>query len=111
MHEMAMAESILDIALRSAPEATKITLIKVIIGEMSGLVPESLHFCFDMVTKGSPAEGAKLEMEITPLLGNCRDCGAQFPIENYRFICPKCNSAGVEITSGRELRVDYLEVD
>ena len=113
MHEMALAQGTLDIVLDNAAKhgATTVTRVKLVVGQMTEVVPDSLRFCFDALAKGTPAEGAELEIEITPLLGSCRDCQNEFAIERFRFQCPACGSAGVEIISGRELRVDQLEVD
>lgn len=113
MHEMALAEGILDIVLSYADknEAKKITEISVLVGEMTGVVPESLVFCFDSLSKGTKAEGAKLVLKNIPLIARCMDCGNETKIERYNFTCPKCKSLRMEIVSGRELRVESLEAD
>ena len=113
MHEMAMAQGIMDIvedyARRS--NAKKVRTISLLIGEMAGVVFESLEFCFKAVARGSIAEDAEIKLSKVPLTGRCSDCGWQGHIENYNFFCPECSSAHVNIVSGRELRVEYLEVD
>jgi len=113
MHEMAIAQGILDIALDNAERhgAKKISRIRLLIGKMTGVEPESLHFCFSALAAGTKASEAELDIVILPLIGCCRDCGREFPIEAMRFFCPACSSAEVEIISGRELRVEYLEVE
>lgn len=113
MHEMAIAQGVLDIALDSAVShgAGRVLVIKIQAGEMTEVEPEALRFCFSALAAGTAAEGAALEIEVLPLVGRCRDCGREFRVERYRFLCPACGSAGVEIVSGRELRVEHLEVE
>ena len=113
MHEMAIAEGILDIALDYAKKnnGTKIHEIGLLLGEMSGVETESLEFCFASLVKGTIAEEAVLKLHRVPLVGRCRKCGQEVPIEHYNFICSKCSEGALDIISGRELQVEYLEVD
>jgi hydrogenase nickel incorporation protein HypA/HybF len=113
MHEMAIAQGVLDIALDNAAQhdAKKIIRIKLLVGEMTQVEPDSLRFCFEALAEGTLAAGAELEIAAVPLVGRCRDCGTEFGIERFRFFCPACSSAGVEILTGRELKVEHLEVE
>lgn len=113
MHEMAIAEGIIDVALDTLKvnEGTIIHAIQVQIGALSGVEPEALHFCFDAVTQGTAAEGATLEIETIPMKGRCLDCDREFSMEQYRHVCPQCNSFAVEELQGRELRVASIDMD
>ena len=113
MHEMAMAEGIMDIVKDYAEKnnATKVHTISLLIGEMTGVVIDSLEFCFKALSKGTVAENAEIKLKNVPLIGHCNDCNWQGHIENYNFFCPQCKSGHMDIISGRELRVEYLEVD
>jgi len=113
LHEMAIAQGILDIALDTAAQndATKILRVSLLVGQLTEIEPASLRFCFEALAADTPAAGAELEVTVIPLRGRCRDCGGEFAIEHYRFYCPDCNSAAVEILSGRELKVEHLEVE
>ena len=113
MHEMAIAQGILDIVLEAAArnDAATVTRIKLQVGEMTEVVPEALAFCFTALAAGSAAAAARLDIEMMPLVSRCRDCGWEFRVERYRFLCPACGSAALEIVSGRELRVEHLEVE
>lgn len=113
MHEMAIAQGIMDIVLSAAEQhqAKKVNHIKVLVGEMTEVEPDSLRFCFEALSEGTIACNAELGIEIVPLVGRCRDCSNEFTVKRFRFVCPECQSAGVEIISGRELRVEHLEVD
>ena len=113
MHEMSIAQGIMDIALDYAGRngARSIHEIGLRIGEMAGVVPESLEFSFRMIAKGTPAENALLKLSIVPLTGKCNICGKETHIENYNFLCPSCEDGVLGILSGREMQVEYLEVD
>lgn len=113
MHEMAIAEGILDIALDYAArnDAQQVQCISLLLGEMAGVETEALQFCFESLARGTIAEKAELKLHMMPLLGRCTDCGKQTHIERYNFVCPECGAGPLEILSGRELQVEYLEVD
>jgi hydrogenase nickel incorporation protein HypA/HybF len=110
---MAIAQEILEIVQRIAAEhgTAKVTRVSLLVGQMTRLEPESLTFGFAALAGGTVAEGAELAVTIVPLTGRCNDCGQEFVIEQFRFFCPFCESAGVAILSGRELSIEHLEVD
>lgn len=113
MHEMSIAQGILDIVLKTAAEhnAVKVSYIKLLIGQMTQVEPESLKFGFAALSAGSIADGANVDITIIPLVGECNSCRKQFTVEKFSFLCPLCNSAAISVVSGRELAVDYLEVE
>ena len=113
MHEMALAQGILDVACKIAAEhqAARVLKITVLVGQMTQVEPEALTFGFSALASGTVAEQAELELIRVPLVGRCNDCGGEFPIVDYCFSCPTCQSVGVSILSGRELRVEHLEVE
>lgn len=113
MHEMSIAQGILDIVLKTAAEhnAVKVSNIKLLIGQMTQVEPESLKFGFAALSAGTIADGAVVDITITPLIGECSSCGQQFTVEKFSFLCPLCHSANIVVVSGRELAVDYLEVE
>lgn len=112
MHEMAIAEGILNIALDYAAQndAKRIGCISLLLGEMSGVETEALNFCFESLVHGTIAEQAELKLKRIPLMGRCRGCGQETHIQHYNFICQDCGEA-LDIISGRELQVEYLEVE
>lgn len=110
MHEMALAQGILDIALANAAGG-RVVKIKLLVGAMTAVEPQALCFCFSALSQDTAAAGAALEIETVPLVARCGQCGRQFTVENYRFLCPVCGAADVAVVSGRELKVAYLEVE
>ena len=112
MHEMSLAEGILGIAKDYAEQngAAKVTKIALLIGDMAGVETDSLEFCLGIVKKGTLAEDAEVVIQHVPLVGRCTMCGKERPIEKYNFVCPDCGGV-METVSGREMRVDYLEME
>jgi hydrogenase nickel incorporation protein HypA/HybF len=113
MHELALAQSILDIVEQEMTRhgATRVTLIRLEVGEFTALVPESLAFCFEVITKGTPLEGVRLEMNSVPLTGRCRGCGEEFQIREYNFSCPRCETKDIETIAGKELLIKEIEAE
>jgi len=113
MHEVSLCESILDILKETAAKegATKVTSVRLRIGEMAGVVDDSLRFAFEIVTKGTLAEGAKLDIEDVPLTARCRSCGREFHIVGYAFSCKHCDSPEIEVVSGREMTIEDIDLE
>ncbi|MEO8678095.1 MAG: hydrogenase maturation nickel metallochaperone HypA [Vicinamibacterales bacterium] len=113
MHELGIATSILDIVQQYVPaeRAGLVRLVHVRVGEMAGVVPETLAFCFSVATEGTPYRSAVLAIEQVPMMGRCKDCGATLTMSTPTFWCPECNSPRVQLTSGRELDVLDVELD
>lgn len=113
MHEMAIAQNIMDIVEQEMVRhgATKVSIIRLVVGEFTAVVPQSLSFCFEVITKGTPLEGVGLEMEQVPLSGRCTQCGEEFIIREYRFVCPRCESQVIETIAGKELFVKEIEAE
>lgn len=113
MHELAITQSILKIALDAAAgqHARRIRAIRLTLGPFSGVVPDCVQMYLDVLAKGTIAEGAVIEAERLPLRIQCRDCGAIGEIDRRHIACPVCGSINLHRLSGREFLVDSLEVD
>ncbi len=113
MHEMSIAEGIVDIALQTMKdnEGHRIGRVEVKVGLLSGVEPDALLFCFDAVTKGTPAEGATLQIVTEPITAQCLDCDLLFEVKGYIFRCPNCGSRTVDLRTGRELQVLTIDME
>jgi len=113
MHELGITESIIGIVLDKAKEAgaTRITEISLVVGELSGFVPDCIQFYFDSLSRDSIAAGASLHFESPPLQLRCRSCSALFQPEDGSSGCPKCGSCGLEIAGGRQFYIKSMEVE
>ncbi len=112
MHEMSLCESILDILKDQAAKDsfTRVKRVAVDIGPLSCVEPEALKFGFDVVTRGSLAEGAILEISRPSAEALCLSCFKTVQV-NARFdCCPKCGSEALQVVSGEELKIRELEV-
>ncbi len=108
MHELAITESVVHAVTERLPDA-RITCVRLEIGALSGVVPDSVRFCFDLVTEGTNLEGASLE--ITEVAGrcHCRVCGVDFEPDGPTTLCP-CGSIEIKVLSGQELKISSVQV-
>ena len=114
MHELAVTQSILDIASRHAEQAgaQRILAINLVIGELTGFVDDSIQFYFDFLTEDTLAQGARLHFERVPARVQCHDCGAEYaPPDSRRWACPQCNALGGEVISGKDFSVASIEIE
>jgi hydrogenase nickel incorporation protein HypA/HybF len=110
MHELSIASALADIALRHA-DRRRVTVVEVSVGRLRQVVPSALEFAFELVTRETPLEGARLELRDVPAAGRCRECGAEGELDGFPFGCRACGGLEVEVTAGEELSVDAIEVD
>ena len=111
MHELPITEGILKIATEAA-SGRKITVIHLLIGDLSSIVDDSVQFYFDLLSMGTVAEGALLDFQRRPATVTCRDCGQQSEVRApLPSACPHCGGTKLQVTGGRELRVDSIEVN
>jgi hydrogenase nickel incorporation protein HypA/HybF len=103
MHELAITQSVVE-TVTERTGATPVATVRLRVGRLSGVVPDAMRFCFELVAAGTPLEGAELEFEQPDGRGRCRTCGAEFVLADPILLCD-CGSADVEVLAGRELAV------
>lgn len=114
MHEMSITISMLDIVKEHMEKVSgrELKALKVRVGELTAVEPESLKFCFEVATTGTPFEGARLDIEEVPLMGRCSECSEVFSMGGSLFAyCPECQSGAVMKISGSELDIVSMEVE
>jgi hydrogenase nickel incorporation protein HypA/HybF len=111
MHELPITENILQIALRHAGDAKRITRINLVIGDLSAVIGESVQFYWDIISKGTIAEGATLHFERIRASFHCNDCENEFEPDGRVFECPQCGSDRVNLVAGREFLLESIEVE
>lgn len=113
MHELSVAENLLEIALRHGEQAKarRITDLYLVIGELSSIIDDSLQFYWDIIARGTLAEGARLHFKRIDARLKCANCGYQYPISGEDYSCPVCHGYHVEFISGNEFYFDAIEVE
>ena len=113
MHELGIAQSIMQTVLAEAEKAhaRKVLKVSLKIGELAGVMPDSLMFCFDLLAKSTIAENATLIIEKVPVSAHCNHCDKTFSIENNHYCCKDCGNSRIKLISGQELQIDHLEID
>ena len=120
MHELALAGAVIDTAERHAG-GRRVLCVRLRLGELRQVVPDSLGFYFEHVARGTLCEGAALEHEVVTATLGCARCEASWelsaanaesdPASRVSFRCPACGAADVAIQSGNEFEVESIEVE
>ena len=113
MHEMGITQGILEASFDAAEKAgaTRITEIRITVGELTEIQEFALDFAFQALTPDTMAEGATLIVTTVTPSSRCRDCGLEYEHDRFQMLCPDCGSFNVEPLTGRELRIDSIEAD
>jgi len=113
MHELGLTKELVDIVDDRARKAgaSRIKSVSLVIGAFSGVEADAVSFCFEVVAKGTLAEGAALVIEKVPLRVDCASCGRNSVNEDNFPICPLCGGTNVVITAGREFVIRSMEVE
>lgn len=110
MHELSLCESIAAV-VRPYAGGRHVTVVRVRVGALRQVVPESLEFCWSLLREHECMPDAELELEVVPAEVDCRSCGRRGPIESrWSVLCPACRSADVRVVHGDEFLVTSLDV-
>lgn len=108
MHELSITQSVVDVVTRRTG-ADRVTRVHLEIGKLSGIVPDSVRFCFELIAADTPLAGAVLEIDEPQGQGHCRSCGDDFELRDLVLLC-LCGSTDVQLVGGTELAVKSVEV-
>ena len=108
MHELSVASAVVDTAIRHAG-GRRVLVVNLRVGELRQVIPDSLAFYWDIVSRETLAEGARLEQVVVPVRMRCSHCAGEF-VPELMFRCPECGGAGA-VLAGDELEVDSIEVE
>ena len=109
MHELSIAQAIVDVAARHAGGA-RVERVYVRVGHLRQVVLSALAFSFELCAHGTPVEGAELEIEAVPIGAVCRDCAAESELDGFPLACRACGGLAVDVVRGEELQVESLEL-
>lgn len=107
MHELAITQGVVDTVAERIDGA--VSGVRLEIGPLSGILPDAVRFCFDLVCAGTPLDGAWLEIVEPSARARCARCGIEFEPRDVVVLCP-CGSSEVTVLAGQELRITAVEV-
>lgn len=113
MHEYPVTQQIIKLAEKHAKEkgGCRIRSIKLVVGDYSGFIGDSIQMYFDVISEGTLCEGATIEIEhVKPKL-KCRGCGAFFERAPLSFSCPHCGEDGEPTDIGKEFYIETIDVE
>ncbi|MBE9376021.1 hydrogenase maturation nickel metallochaperone HypA [Saccharopolyspora sp. HNM0983] len=108
MHELAITRNIVDGVCERMGE-TRIASLQLEIGRLSGVLPDAVRFCFDLVAEDTTMHGARLDIEEPEGVARCSSCASRFETAGPVVLC-SCGSADVELLGGTQLRIKSVEV-
>jgi hydrogenase nickel incorporation protein HypA/HybF len=112
MHELSLAQSIVNIVKEHVPSRriAAVRTVRVDLGQLSGVLAESLDFCFTAIVTGTELKDARLELNRIRLRVACEDCQDAFDSTEDTFLCPVCHGHRTTVVSGLELLVKEIEL-
>jgi len=114
MHELSIAASIVEsvIEAASAHPGARVKEVRLRVGALASVVEDSLQFCWELATEGTPLAGATLAIEMLPVIVHCDACGIDAEIAGVQsFRCPKCGELAADLRQGRELEIESIELE
>ena len=113
MHEMSLCESIMQIIEQQAEREmfSRVTRVRLEIGRLACVESQAMQFSFEVVTRGTLAEGARLEIVWLPGHAWCMTCAMMIEVDRRFDTCRICGGQPVPSQGGDELRVKDLEVE
>jgi hydrogenase nickel incorporation protein HypA/HybF len=113
MHELSIAQNIIELVQKSVPEPEwkNVSAVRLKIGEVAGVIPDSLEFSFNVITSESQLRNARLEIESVPFRIHCNKCDSIIENEMGFSVCSKCGSTDTKVISGMELNVTEIELN
>lgn len=111
MHEAALTQGLVSILLAEAErhQVKKITRVRLKVGKMRAVEPQSIAFCFGAFTEGTVAEGAELVIDAVAVIARCHTCDSDFEAIKFHFQCTRCQSRDVVLVQGNELCIESFE--
>lgn len=113
MHEYAVTQSMVKMAIDEANKAnaSRILEIRLVIGDLSTIIDDSVQMYFDIMSEGTIAQGAKLIFKRVKAEFKCKDCGEVFVKPATGFNCPKCGGLGTPTGVGKEFYIESIEIE
>ena len=114
MHELSIAASIVESVTESAAAypGAHVKVVRLRVGALASVIEDSLMFCWELATEGSPLAGAALVIHMLPVIVHCDACGSDTELAGVQsFRCPKCGELAADLRQGRELEIESIELE
>jgi hydrogenase nickel incorporation protein HypA/HybF len=118
MHELSIVTSIVETvteSLNTLPDSSRgarVLGVRLRVGALASVIPESLEFCYGIASEGTPLEGSRLVVNLLPVVVHCAPCGQDVELEGVQsFRCPRCGEPCSDMRQGRELEIDSIEIE
>lgn len=113
MHELSVTKSILNICENEATigDFKKINKINLCVGEITGLVPDCINYYFNIISKGTVAEDAVININRIRIKIRCLECKYDGVMDKREYLCPNCKGRNFNIVNGNEFYLESIEVD
>jgi hydrogenase nickel incorporation protein HypA/HybF len=114
MHELSIVTSIVETVTESLADypGARVKEVRLRVGALASVIPESLDFCYGIATEGTPLEGSRLVVDVLPVVVHCEPCGLDVELEGVQsFRCPTCGELCGDLRLGRELEIESIEID
>lgn len=134
MHEWALAEAVIKTSIdaMNKENGKRIVEINLVIGELQTIDMDAFSFALNELTKGTPAEGAKINFEFEKPVFKCNNCGYEWSIDSlenilnkdeieaihfipelsHSFIrCPRCSSPDFDVIKGRGVYIKSIKIE
>lgn len=113
VHELAVTERILEIALKHAQAAgaVRVTDVNIVIGRLAGIADDSVQFFWELLSQDTLCVGSQLHFNRIPAQMQCQDCQHTYALEDELILCPRCSSARLKMLAGDEFYLDSIEIE
>ena len=114
MHELSIVTSIVETVTESltAYPGARVLEVRLRVGALASVIPDSLEFCYGIASEGTPLEGSRLVVNVLPVVVHCERCAQDAELDGVQsFRCPRCGELCGEIRQGRELEIESIEID
>lgn len=110
MHEMSVAESMLDVISDQLGGRVELLTCSIVLGPLSGISADSLQFCFTEVSRQLGFGSPELIVRKVPAQAHCNECGRDYAMENAFDLCPDCKSLSRSVQGGDDFAIESVEI-
>lgn len=113
MHELSVAQNIIEIIRENVPRSDYDNVKRILleVGEFSGIVADSLQFCFDIIKTDTEFKNAIVQIKKIPFVLYCKNCKTETSNNSGIRLCSECGGSNTEIISGTEMKITEVEIN